>query len=77
MKPVGRKFITLTLLATALVLMAPKPASAISTFETNPALVKGQTLFQSIISVATGASKIQTFFEWAFRVATEALKAHL
>ena len=77
MKLAGRKFIILMLLATALVLMAPKPASAISTFETNPALVKGQTLFQSIISVATGASKIQTFFEWAFRVATEALKRQL
>jgi len=78
MKLAGRKFIILVLLVAVLVLMAPKPASSATlTFETNPALVKGQTLFQSITSVATGASKIQTFFEWAFRVATEALKRQL
>ena len=78
MKLAGRKFIILVLLVAVLVLMAPKPASSATlTFETNPALVKGQTLFQSITSVATGASKIQTFFEWAFEVATEALKRQL
>jgi len=74
----NKKFVVLVFIALIIISIAPISSSAsVPVFETNPLLVAKQTALQVITSGATWASKLQLLFEWAFKVAAEALKKQL
>ena len=77
-KYLNKKSIVLVFLALIMFSTAPKTAfAAVPVFETNPVLVAKQTTVQTITSIFTTAVNIEQLFEWAFKIAAEALKRQL
>lgn len=89
---INKKIIVLVFLGLIVFSVAPKITFAqISVFETNPILVGQQTIFQQITSVQSittalqstfsalieKAMNVQQLFEWAFKIAAEALRRQL
>ena len=92
MKPSGKKFFVIIFIILVLFSASPKSAfAAVPVFETNPALAVKQTLFESITSAQSITTALQStfspliekpintqqLFEWAFKIAAEALKRQL
>ncbi len=92
MKYFNKKLVILVFLALIMFSAAPKIALAsVPTFEMNPILTGQQTIFQKITSVESittalqstlsalieKAMNVQQLFEWAFQIATEALRRQL
>lgn len=78
MKYFNKKFIVLMLLSLMIFSAAPKTVfAAVPVFEVNPALVVKQTIVQTITSMFQTAVNVEQLFEWAFKIAAEALKRQL
>lgn len=74
----NKKIIVLVFLGLIIFSAAPKTAfAAVPVFETNPVLVVKQTAWQNITSIFTTGINIEQLFEWAFKIAAEALKRQL
>src|SRR3989344_2157753 len=78
MKYFNKKIIILVFLALIVFSAAPKVAfAAVPVFETNQVIVGKQTTLQTITSIFQKATNIEQLWEWAFKIAAEALKRQL